>query len=302
MRHCFIETDLRQAEWIVTAYCCGDIRMIDVAKTGVDPHLRTGSMISGAPEAFVIFEDGLVGHLTDPVELRALRGKHLPSHFKGISIKEFFLPHNMSVRQAGKKSNHGLNYGMEYRRFALETGMQEPDASHIVRIYRDIAYPGLKGWYIEIQDQLRKNNRQLTNCFGQSRKFMDKWSIDLFMAAYAFIPQSTVGNITNRGMRAIYHYSDKKVDLAAQVHDSILTHHAFESWDELALQVLFCDTAMTQTCSYREEEFVINRDVKLGVNWGGEVMQKVDIQDRSRIAVKLQAAYEASCEEAAKAI
>lgn len=298
MRHCFIETDLRQAEWVVTAYCCGDIRMTDAVKTGVDPHLRTGSMISGAPEAFVTLEDELVGHLTDPADLRTLRGKYLPSHFNNISIKDFFLPHNMSVRQAGKKSNHGLNYGMEYRRFALENGMQEPDASHIVRIYRDIAYPGLKRWYVEIQDELRKNSRQLTNCFGQSRKFMDKWAIDLFMAAYAFLPQSTVGNITNRGMRAIYHYSNKQVDLTAQVHDSVLTHHAFESWLELASQVLFCDTAMTQTCIYRDEEFIIDRDIKLGVNWGGEVMQKVEIQDKGRIAERLEAAYEASCERA----
>lgn len=295
-KHCFIETDLKQAEWIVTAYCCGDVRMIDVVKNERDAHLRTGSMISGAPENFVRFEDDLIGHLTDPAELREIRRKNLPAQYENLSVKEFFLPHNMSIRQAGKKSNHGLNYGMEYKRFALETGMVEADAQHIVKIYRDLAYPGIKGWYTELQHQLRDGNRQLTNCFGQSRKFMAKWDIELFMAAYAFIPQSTVGNITNRGMRGIYHYSNKDVNLAAQVHDSILTHHRFESWEGLANQVLFCDKAMTQACTYRDVEFTLKRDIKLGVNWGGEIMQEVNIQDN--VAENLRLAYEASCEAA----
>jgi len=295
MQHCFIETDLRQAEWVVSAYACGDIRMIDVVKRGLDAHLRTGSLISGAPESFVKFEDELTEKLTDPAELRAIRQKQLPKIWENIAVRDFFLPHNMSVRQAGKKGNHGLNYGMEYRRFALENGMIEADAQHVVRIYRDIAYPGLKQWYTELQQQLRDNNRQLTNCFGQSRKFMDKWDIELFMAAYAFLPQSTVGNITNRGMRAVYHYSNKKVDLAAQVHDSILTHHKFSSWDELGEQVLFCDKAMTETCCYRDVEFVLDRDIKLGVNWSGNVMQKVNIQDLHKIPENLRLAYEKSC-------
>jgi DNA polymerase I-like protein with 3'-5' exonuclease and polymerase domains len=204
----------------------------------------------------------------------------------------------MSIRQAGKKSNHGLNYGMEYRRFALETGLVEADAQHIVRIYRDLAYPGLKSWYTETQLILRENNRQLTNCFGQSRKFMEKWDIELFMAAYAFIPQSTVGNITNRGMRGVYHYSNNKVNLAAQVHDSILTHHEYESYDELAAQVLFCDKVMTQTCCYKDVEFTLERDIKLGVNWGEKAMKEVNIQDSRCIAENLRLAYESSCAEA----
>jgi hypothetical protein len=127
---------------------------------------------------------------------------------------------------------------------------------------------------------------------------MAKWDIELFMAAYAFIPQSTVGNVTNRGMREIYSGQKRKgrVDLAAQVHDSILTHHKFESYDELAVQVLFCDTAMTQACCYKSQEFTLERDIKLGVNWGEKAMMKVNIQDN--IAENLRLAYEASCAEA----
>ncbi len=294
-KHCFIETDLVQAEWVCTAYCCGDVRMLDVVKNKLDAHLRTGSMISGAPEPFVKFEHELIGHFNDPVQIAEVRRKQLPERWEGIPISDFFLPRSMSIRQAGKKGNHGLNYGMEYKRFALWCGMLEADAGHVVRIYRDLAYPGIKQWYKDIQQELRENNRQLTNCFGQSRKFMDKWDIELFMAAYAFIPQSTIGNITNRGMRAIYHYSNKKVNLAAQVHDSVLTHHEFESYDELAAQVLFCDRAMTQTCIYRGVHFVLERDIKLGINWGEAAMQKVNIQDLKDVPENLRLAYEASC-------
>jgi hypothetical protein len=55
---------------------------------------------------------------------------------------------------------------------------------------------------------------------------------------------------------------------------------------------------MTQTCCYHEKEFVLARDVKLGLNWGEEVMQEVSTQDLNCIAENLRLAYQASCEQA----
>ena len=292
-----VETDLEGADWVVTAYCCQDPAMLQVVEEGLKPHVRTGSLISGAPEDFVEMEHKLVGDRTDPVEIAHAR-KGLPDNWHGIGVHKFFLPRSMSIRQAGKKSNHGLNYDMRYKRFALENEMAEADAKRIVDNYKNIAYPGLKRWYKLIEAELRANRRRLTNCFGQTRAFMDRWGPDLLDAAYAFKPQSTVANVTNRGLRTMYWSAYDRVHVAAQVHDYILTHHNFGSWDELADQVVAVDNAMTCTLEYHEREFVLKRSIKLGVNWGKDCM--IEVEKVRDLPVALRAAWEQSCAQEAR--
>lgn len=268
----FIEVDLVQAEWVVTAFLAADQRMLDVVKSGRDPHLRTGSLISGAPEDFVAREDVAVGHLKDPVDIAKAR-KELPKEWDTIPISQFFMPRVMSIRQAGKKANHGLNYGMKYRRFALENEMEEREASRICHIYRDVAYPGLNRYYDVIEEELRRGNRALTNCFGQTIHFMDRWGPELLMAAYAFKPQSTVGNITNQALREIYYTIEMpKVIPAAQVHDSLLNEHTWDSWSELDFQVDWVRQMMSIPFEYNAMKYTLKTEVKIGVNWGDDGM------------------------------
>jgi hypothetical protein len=294
MKRCFIEIDLVQAEWVVTAYVSQDARMLDVVHAEADPHTRTGSLISGAPESFVIFENELIGHTTDPTEIARARSA-IPAEWEGVPTSQFFYPRIFSIRQAGKKSNHGLNYNMGYRRFALENGMEEREAKDICAMYRDIAYPGLKRYYTLINQQLRNSNRRLTNCFGQTRQFRGEWGTELLDAAYAFLPQSTVGNVTNFGMRGIYHdYRLRDVQLGAQQHDSLLNQHNFSSWTELADQVIICDHHMSTPCAYHGQIFTLRRDIKLGLDWGEDSMIKVDFDSPDVLPVALEKAWERS--------
>jgi DNA polymerase I-like protein with 3'-5' exonuclease and polymerase domains len=297
----FVEIDLVQAEWVVTAYCSRDARMLQVVKDRLDPHLRTGSIISGAPESFVAFEDGIVGHMTDPVDIDEAR-KALPKTWtdrgKTYNVADFFLPRSMSIRQAGKKSNHALNYDMGYRRFALENEVDESEAKVIVETYKTIAYPGLQTYYRDIQWELRNNDRRVKNCFGQTRKFMGRWDADLLLAAYSFKPQSTVGNVANFGLRRIYRDDEgcmARVQLCAQVHDSILCQHTFDTWEELADQVHRCDTHLTTTCTYHEEDFQLRREVAIGRDWGEESMIEVRDYTPDTLADALKAAWEGGC-------
>jgi len=267
----FIEIDLVQAEWIVTAFLAADQRMLDVVKSGRDPHLRTGSLISGAPEEFVKLEDDLVGHLKDPSDIAKAR-KGLPKEWDGIKVINFFKPRVMSIRQAGKKANHGLNYGMGYRRFALENEMEENESKRICMVYRDIAYPGLNRYYDVIEDELRRNNRTLTNCFGQTIQFMDRWGPELLMAAYAFKPQSTVGNIANFALKDIYINGGENIIPVAQVHDSILNEHTWDSFGELWYQISRVRQCMSVPFEYNSMEHTLKTEVKIGINWGDDGM------------------------------
>lgn len=270
-----IEFDLAGAEWVVVAYLAGDANMLSVVESGKSPHVVTGALISGASEEFVKLEYEAVGSHTDPDTVR--------HHRSGLDIPPgIFLPRSMSIRQAGKKSNHGCNYYMRYRRFALENEMPETDAEPIVKFYSEKAYPGLQNWWDGTKETLRKNGRTLTNCFGRKVTMMGEWGIDLFMAAYSFVPQSTVFDVCRAGMIRVYNDDSAdfhNVHIGAQVHDSLMVNYPVPTiQDEWYAMARFMDRTANQhmrsPLRYRgavdgmEREFTLGCDAKLGFNWG----------------------------------
>ena len=275
-QHILMEFDKSGAEWVVVAYASGDGQMIDVVEKKQSPHAMTGMLISGAPLELVELEDKHVEHQTDPIEINRIRTHACPSILEG----DFFLPRTMSIRQAGKKSNHGLNYGMGYRRFALENEMDERDAKRIVDLYLHNAYPGIPVWWETIRGQLREN-RTLTNCFGRKREFRDAWGDELFKEAYAFIPQSTVVDMVNSGMAQAFGDDSsafQRADLLAQVHDSIVYQYECEHFLDMALfSSRLAYEYMSPTIQYSGREFQIGTDLKVGKNWGG--MISVDLTE-----------------------
>src|SRR5262252_5768753 len=198
-----LEMDLAGAEWVVVAYLSNDPNMLGVVSSGKSPHVVTGALISGASEEFVLEEHKLVGSHTDPNTIELIRtGLKVPPNT--------FLPRVMSIRQAGKKSNHGLNYNMKYRRFALENEMLEADAQPIVERYVNVAYPGIKDYWAGVKKELKDNRRTLVNCFGRKVKLRGEWGEELFNQAYSFKPQSTVVDSVNGAM--VLAYTDESPD------------------------------------------------------------------------------------------
>jgi uracil-DNA glycosylase family 4 len=126
-------------------------------------------------------------------------------------------------RQWGKRANHGLNYDLGYRTFALYYEISENDAKYIVDRYHQ-AYPGIRqSFHIQVR-QMLSVNRTVVNCMDRRRLFLDRWGDELFKSAYSFIPQSTVADIINeRGINYIYYNSDfAPIELLLQIHDSIV--------------------------------------------------------------------------------
>jgi DNA polymerase I-like protein with 3'-5' exonuclease and polymerase domains len=268
-----IELDKAGAEWVVVAYLSGDTNMLEVIKEGRSPHTVTGSLISGAPYDFVEKENKIVGINTAPDTIDLLR-KELRSEIED----DWFLPRTMSIRQAGKKSNHGLNYDMKYKRFALENEIQEAEAKRLVDLYHNKAYPGIKQWHRATQNRLR-DNRTLENCFGRRCRFMDAWGSDLFNAAYSFLPQSTVFDITLQGMLSFYNDNTMNdIEILAQVHDSILFQAPMDDIQKLAKSVVKIGLDyMNPVCVYRSVEFQIGTTMKIGTDWGN--MYEVCLSD-----------------------
>lgn len=257
------ELDKRQAEWIVVAFLSGDANMMRVYFENKDPHTYTASQMFGVPEELILMENKIVGHESDVATIEELRHK-LPD-LKRLN----FIPRNMSMRQSGKKANHGLNYDEGYRTFALTNEMVEADAKRVINFYHSI-YPGIRQWYQAVQTQLR-HNRILTNCMGRKYKFMDAWGDSLFKAAYSFNPQSTVADNVNWGI--IYAYEDvspkmQPLEILGQVHDSILFQYPIYLLPDLVEVIRKIQGYMEPELEYMGRSFTIKTDMKAGFNWG----------------------------------
>jgi DNA polymerase I-like protein with 3'-5' exonuclease and polymerase domains len=275
----FIEIDLVQAEWVCTAYIAPDAQMLEVVEKKLDPHVRTGQLISGAPVDLIVDEHRLVGHLTDPNDIARAR---VPLEQIYGDMSDYWFPRTMSIRQCGKKGNHALNYGMGPGTFALWSEMPESDAARVHAAYHK-AYPGLGRYYGRIEDEL-KASRSLVNCFGDKRRFLDVWGIELFKAAYAYKPQSTVGRVTNNGLASVYHDDSRllqNVKIAAQNHDSILLHIQYDTWHELSEIVHTCADYMSTPCIYHGVEFILEKEIKMGTHWGESTAGKMTTVERT---------------------
>lgn len=294
MKRLFINFDKAGAEWVVVANLCGDARMLAVIKSGKSPHVVTGSLISGASEELVLEEHLLIKDLNNPIEIEELRQEKMPSLMKG----GFFLPRSMSIRQAGKKSNHALNYDEGYRVFALYNEMDESEAARMVNAYKQDAYPNIPVWHESIREELRKD-RTLRNCFGRKVRLLGAWDNHLFKKGYAFKPQSTVVDMVSQGMAKAYNdnstYMMQNFFQMVQGHDSILAQLPIPEkkgqWVDLAVACMTMDRYMSPLCRYSGREFVVKTDIKIGLNYQHMLGVRLT-KDERKTAEELRKVYE----------
>lgn len=266
----FLEVDKRQAEWVVVAYASGDANMISAVERGIDVHTHTASLMFHADPDIIKMENKIVGHSTDADYIRELRQEQLSEFYDAR------WPRTMSLRQCGKKSNHGLNYDEGANGFALINEIEIPEARRIVALYHQI-YPGIRIWYESLKRDLQRD-RTLTNCFGRCVRFMGQWGDELWKSAYSMIPQSTVVDSLNDGMVKIHGDSDLcapegfNIDVLAQVHDSVLMQVPLDiiTKKENFETIIGKITDYTSPdITYNARTFKIASDYKFGLNWGG---------------------------------
>jgi uracil-DNA glycosylase family 4 len=232
--------DLGQAENRVIAYISPEHAMIEAFESGIDIHNQTAGLIFRKPIDEISDEDG-------------------SSAIAGGRYSERFW---------GKKANHGLNYDLGYRSFALYYEIAEKEAKFIVSSYHT-AYPGIRQYYEWVQSKLR-TNRTLENPFGRKRKFMGRWGHDLFKEAYSWIPQSTVADKINRdGVLFIYQNQQwfKEVELLNQVHDSIVFQIPISVGIEKHADILMrVKKSLESSINWRTQTFSIPVDIEMGRN------------------------------------
>jgi DNA polymerase-1 len=261
----FLSLDKAQAEWVVVAYASGDENMISCLERGIDPHAYTASQMFKMPVDLIRAEAKILGHESDP-DIILEKRMAIPELAAAIKQK-LWLPRTMSMRQCGKKSNHGLNYDESPPMFSLINEITIAEAKVIVNFYHR-TYPGIEKYYDHIKHQLSTNGRVLENLFGRPYRFLGRWDSDLWKSAYSYIPQSTIGELVNRSMCDIYYSTTpdtSELEILQQVHDSIHLQHPVGD-ESIGHAVLECKRHLEPTLTASGRQFIIPTDLKIGYN------------------------------------
>jgi DNA polymerase I-like protein with 3'-5' exonuclease and polymerase domains len=193
-------------------------------------------------------------------------------------------------RDWGKRANHGLNYDLGYKSFAVYYQIEEAEARFIVERYHQI-YGGVRRWHARIRDELQRT-RALVNLYGRKRIFMDRWGYDMFKEAYSFIPQSTVAELMNQsGVRFVYERQDlfPEVELLNTVHDSLIYQVPLKVGPRrIAEIILQVKENLEKPLRYQDQEFSVPVDTKVGFSLGEDTMTEIKAKD----AVSLEAVAE----------
>jgi DNA polymerase I-like protein with 3'-5' exonuclease and polymerase domains len=113
---------------------------------------------------------------------------------------------------------HGTHYLGTAKGLATRLGLSVHEVDKIQKWYYG-KFPELKTWQDNLKDQVFKR-RMVENVFGYRCYFFDRIEGTIFNQAVAWIPQSTVACLINRGYMNI-HNNLKEVDVLLQVHDSL---------------------------------------------------------------------------------
>jgi len=255
--------DLGQAENRVVAYISPEHAMIEAFERGIDIHSQTAGLIFRKP----------IDEISDEENSCPIGGGRFSERFWG------------------KKANHGLNYDLGYKSFALYYEISEQESKFIVSAYHT-AYPGIRQYYEWIQSKLREN-RVLVNPFGRKRKFMGRWGHDLFKEAYSWIPQSTVADKLNRdGVLYIYQNQQwfKYIELLNQVHDSIVFQIPISiGVDKHAEMLVRIKKSLESPITWRTQTFSIPIDIEMGTdlkNTHKIDVKKVNSKEEMKIAIE----------------
>ena len=131
------------------------------------------------------------------------------------------------MREFSKVFCHATNYLGKPKTVAANTGKSVHEIDRAQKRWFG-AHPGIKEWHERVIVQVNKR-RFIQNRFGYRWYIFDRITDDIYPAAVAWIPQSTVGIVINKIWTAFYE-TLPEVQVLLQVHDSLAgqfpTHRA----------------------------------------------------------------------------
>lgn len=259
----FYGMDLSQAENRIVAYVGRITQMIEAFESKKDIHGMVATMMAS------LFYGKLSDDFNPKTALAPIGNGEKP------------------WRDWGKKTGHAANYDISYKTLSLYNEIPERDGKMILEIYHR-GFPGVRNGFHKYIQQCLNKDRTLTNLMGRKTVFTDKIDDELYRAAYACIPQGSVGDIIDqRGLNFIYYNNDplfKWVELLIQVHDQIgfqipTPYHPTTpvSWEDHS-KILTSIKASLERPLYTHygKKFVIPVDTTMGVTLNKDDGEDID--------------------------
>jgi len=194
-----------------------------------------------------------------------------------------------TIRYNGKVSICGnSNYGMSEFQMQLDLAKEgysftKTECRELIAAYFK-AYPKIKQNYHNWIEECLRTTRTLVTPFGRKVTFWDFWSNRLLNQSYAFIPQSTVGDMTNQALLNVYN-TLPHVDILLQVHDSLVMQVKLEDYTpELLAQIKKC---MSVPLTIKGCTIDIPVDLEVGWNW----YKLVDVEVMDEVLLRLKQKY-----------
>lgn len=237
-----LEGDLSQAEARVVAYISGDPVMIGVFERGEDIHMLNTTLVAEvAPDVLTQFGGDMV------------------------RLRNEFVKHHV----------HAFNYGEGPWMFSERAGVPKAVGERIRNAY--YTKYTISAWHKKVETALRNGLREwnlpvrcLRNLFGRERTFFGRLDESTFREAYAYVPQSTVGDLLNIQFVAARQLCRERGLTARpvlQVHDSQVWSVRQCELASLASIIRECaEIEMTSPDGLRK--FKIPIELKVGENWG----------------------------------
>jgi len=158
---------------------------------------------------------------------------------------------------------HGSNYLGSAKGLAQRLGLSVHEVEILQKWYFG-KFPEIQKWHERIKESVIRR-RMVENIFGYRTYFFDRIEGTIFNQAVAWIPQSTVACIINRGYRRIYDEL-KEVQVLLQVHDSLAGQFPTERKDYYKQKTV---EACTVTLPYPDDPtFVPVGLVTSELSWG----------------------------------
>lgn len=129
---------------------------------------------------------------------------------------------------------HGTNYLGSASGLASRIGLLAHEIERIQLWYYS-KFPEIKVWQDNLKSQV-SSRRYIQNVFGYRQYFFDRIEGTIFNQAVAWIPQSTVACLINRGYRNI-HRAEKDIRVLLQVHDSLAGQFPTSMGDEAVARI-----------------------------------------------------------------
>lgn len=234
MKRVFVQVDQSGAEALAVSYLCRHGKFRDLFLHGVKPHVFVALHVFAeqwSKMTELVDSNTLIRALVaEPKDLKNVEGwKKLDAVIKDSDnwepAKRYYF--------IAKMICHAANYGMTARTFRINVLQKSdgaiaksvPECEAMLTKYHNL-FPEIRVWHSDVVAEVMRTS-MLRNLFGHPRVFTGPKDQSSYKEWYAYIPQSTIGQITNYAFTeaqeeifAGMHPPD--IDILENNHDSIL--------------------------------------------------------------------------------